>query len=214
MGFIGLIEPAKSVSAQTAPEFITSWRALNYVPADYQGKSFPINSTYVEASFDLLDNNKIVNLSKNQITWTLNNTDIKSGLGAKSAKFLNAGVDQAVRVSVDYKDSLFETIISVPTTRPEMVIDSGVTGRYLSLKDYTFAALPYFFNISNLGELSFNWTNNGKNISGSTENPGLLKLSFKSEGIPQQTNINISASVSNLGNMLETAGKTLNLILK
>ena len=58
IGLIGLISPI--VYAQASPEFLISWRAVNYVPADYQGKILPSKSSPIEAGFDLVDKNKIV----------------------------------------------------------------------------------------------------------------------------------------------------------
>src|SRR3989338_4500294 len=73
--------------AQTPPEFLVSWRALNYVPADYQGKIFPTKSTRVEAAFDLIDKNKVADLSRNEIAWYLNNNFLRSGVGLKTIAF-------------------------------------------------------------------------------------------------------------------------------
>jgi len=41
------------VFAASAPQFLTSWKAYNYTPDWYQGKSFPVYSTPVEVAFEL-----------------------------------------------------------------------------------------------------------------------------------------------------------------
>jgi len=214
ISLLGLIGLAKLASAQSAPEFIVSWRAASYVPSDYQGKILPSKSTAIEMGFDLIDNGKIADLSRSQITWVTNNKEIKSGLGAKNAVISNNGSEQLIRVSVDYKNSFIEETFSIPSAKPEIIVDTKLSGNSLSLRDYMFSALPYFFNINNLSELLFSWSNNGKTISGEAENPDILKISLASEGLPQKTSLNISASASNLYNPLEMAGKSLNLIIE
>lgn len=81
---------------QTAPEFLVSWRASNYVPADYQGKILPSKNSAVEIGFDVIDKNKIADLSRHNINWFLGDNLIRSGVGLKKiAVSLNNNLAQA-----------------------------------------------------------------------------------------------------------------------
>ena len=59
------------IFAQAAPEFLVSWRAVGYVPPDYQGKILPNKNSRVEMGFDLIAQNKIADLSRYNISWFL-----------------------------------------------------------------------------------------------------------------------------------------------
>ena len=59
-------------------EYIISWRALNYVPANYKGKVLATDNSNIEISFDAVNQGKIVDLSKQKVEWRLNNNIINS----------------------------------------------------------------------------------------------------------------------------------------
>ena len=47
-----------------SPQFLVNWQSKNFSPSWYQGKIFPTKDSTVEVSFELMDNNKIADLSK------------------------------------------------------------------------------------------------------------------------------------------------------
>ncbi|MBI3046210.1 MAG: hypothetical protein HYY86_01525 [Candidatus Harrisonbacteria bacterium] len=209
--------------AQTSPEFLVSWRALNYVPADYQGKIFPTKSTRVEAAFDLIDKNKAADLSRNEIAWYLNNNFLRSGVGLKSIAFdVPNNLDQNVRVAVSgYKENTLEKIFLLPAKNPEAVISAKTpAGKILrnrprlSPGNYLLEARPFFFNISGLADLKFGWLINGKPVPGTPDNPEFLSLNLQSEGPVQETELGVSLGVSNLFNQLEIASRLINFVVK
>ena len=200
------------VSAQTAPQFLVSWRAENYVPPAYQGKIFPGASSPVEIGFDLIDANKIVNLSKNQISWSSNGTPLQSGIGLKTVRFNSKNTGQSVRIIVsDYKRNDLDYVFEIPVFRPELALDIPSSDNRVGLGQITIKALPYFFNAANKLGLAFNWSYNGQPVPGTSENPSALTLTLKSEGAPKNADILISAVVQNIFNPLEIASRIINL---
>ena len=221
IGLIGLIGPI--VYAQASPEFLISWRAVNYVPADYQGKILPSKSSPIEAGFDLVDKNKIVDLSKYDISWYLNGNFLQSGLGLKKINFAMASnLDQTMRITVfNYKNNDLDQIFLIPAAKPEIIISTKTPNdrttrnqMRISLQNYTFEARPFFFNVGNLNDLRFQWKVNDKMVEGAPANPEFLGLNLASEGTPRETELKLTLNASNIANPLELAGKLINFIVK
>jgi hypothetical protein len=199
-------------NAQAAPEFLISWRAFNYVPADYQGKIFPVNGTLIKVSFDLIDNGKIADLSKHSISWFLNGDLFQSGKGSKTIIFNSKDGNQQIRINVaDYRGTDVEKIIFIPVVRPEAIIDARFSSSEITIGRYRLEAKPYFFNIFDLSGLTFNWFLNGELLTGSVARPQFLELNLESAGAPQKTNLLVSVNVINKNERLESASKILNL---
>lgn len=210
------------VYAQTSPEFLVSWRALNFVPADYQGKSLPSKSTRVEIGFDVIDGNKLVNLSKNNISWYLGNNQIASGAGMKTITVaMPTELDQAVRMTVaGYKGADLDFGFIIPVSKPKIVINTKTptitakNQRFLQVRPHLFRAQPFFFNVNNLRDLNFKWQINSELISGTAGNPEFMSMDLGSNGTPKESQFAISASASNNSNQLEFGSKLLNFIVK
>jgi len=212
--FVGFLFISIQTNAQITPEFIVSWKALNYVPAEYIGKSFPSNSTIVEAGLDLVIDNKLINLSRNNIRWNVNGKDIVDRVGAKTTTFISDNSDQLVRVIVEYNDLELDEIFTIPAQKPEVILNTRRPSRALSLGNYIFETMPFFFNISDISELFINWSINNENVPGLVGNPQFIDLNFSSEGQLQETEVLISSRVRSLLNELELGGSSINLIIK
>src|SRR3989338_2362373 len=76
-----------SHAQQNSGRFLVSWRAKNYAPPQFLGKTFPNNGVAVEIGFDFIDRNRIVDLSNTEIRWTLDNAPAAAGLGLKTFSF-------------------------------------------------------------------------------------------------------------------------------
>ncbi len=201
--------------AQVAPQFLVSWQAANYVPPDYQGLILPSNNSPVEISFDLIDNGRVVNLSRYNIRWSLDDKLFASGPGLKSASFLGSSDDQTIRITVaGYNGVDLDKFVEIPGTRPEVVIEAKSPTRTRGLGEQEFAALPYFFNAASLSELLFFWRVNGQQVDQAAANPEVLTLNLSSGDAPAQTEIVISASVQNVFNILEVASKLTTFIIQ
>lgn len=201
--------------AQTALEFLISWRAANYVPASYQGKNFPINATPIEIGFDLVESGKIINLAANEVRWFLDGDLFKSGNGLRTIRFNSKSSSQQIRILItNYKGANLEKIFFIPAQTPQLIIDTRLPNASAGLGKYRLEALPYFFNIFSLPELKFDWSINNQPAGGGAENPEILDLNFSSESAPAETKVRISAIVSNRFNPIELSSESVELTIK
>ncbi len=202
--------------AQSAPEFLVSWQAVNYVPPSYQGKIFPSRATPVQIGFDLIDKNRIVDLSTNDIQWYLDGEIIQYGKGLKSFLFNSKGIDHEIRIAVlDYQGTRLDKTLTVPGLKPKVVIDARTPDNILGLGTHVLETLPYFFNVSNLQDLSFNWTSDNKPVQGSVQFPQFFILNLGSPGsAPKETDLTISATVRNVFDQSEVGNKKIILKIK
>lgn len=204
-----------------SPQFLVSWRAQNYVPSWYQGKILPINGTPIEISFELIDNTKLVDLSKTKIRWYVNDKLIKNeenGLGIKSLKFTipdYSGNDTEVRITiVGYRGSdTLDQIIRIPVVGPEVVINAPYPDAKISVGSSIFQAMPFFFNIKNRDNLTIEWSANGQKAESASGDPWELKLNIDSH-TPSGFAVRLSATVQNILNQLETATRSIQLQIK
>lgn len=204
-------------SAQTAPEFIVSWKAVNYVPSDFQGKIFPTKGSSIIVGFDLLDRNQFANLSRAEIQWNVDGAVVQTGIGTQQIQFQSNNNDNQhiVRIAVrNYGATELNYTSTIPIKKPFVVIDAPVPNRRLGLGSTLFQILPYFFNTNNMQNLQFHWFRDGKIITGNTSTPYALTLEISSEGNPVDSNISLSASVQNLLNPIEAANQLLNLKIR
>mgnify|MGYP001562150461 CR=1 FL=1 len=208
------------VDAQTAPQFLITWRSQSYAPSWYQGKVLATRGSWADVSFDLINNGKIVDLSKNKVRWYVND-DLKrnedDGLGIKNFYF---GVDNYSRddiniriVVVDYLDEQIARIITIPLINSEVVIDAPYSGRRLSSGTNMFKAYPYFFNIDDLSKLSFDWTVNGRPAEGASGSADNLKLNIDNLA-PSGFGIDVRATIKNLADEMEFASSQIKLDVK
>lgn len=213
-----------SVSLATNPDFsyIISWKALTYVPADYKGKILASDGSEIEISFDAVNNQgKIVDLSKQTIEWRLNNNILKSGVGLKSIKFTaDKNADQVITITVpNYSDSKYKiaelnTSTTISLMPPELIIKSPYPNKTVAVGEKMFEALPYFFNISNIGQLNFVWEINGAKTANQT-NPSIMSVLITTQGqAAENANIGIKALVQNITNQFEFAQNYINLNIK
>ena len=205
------------VNAQTAsaPRFMVSWQANSLAPSWYRGKIFPTTGSRVTVKFELVDNGKIIDLSKTAIRWYVNN-DLKlnetNGLGIKSYSYITGdyvGNDINIRISIpNYNGSTLDNVITIPIVSPEVVINAPFSDKTVPPGKVSLEAIPFFFNAGNINNLLFAWNSNGQ-AAGSTSNP-LLNLNIDPATL-QGTAISLSVVVKNISNELEAAAKNLQL---
>lgn len=208
--------PAAPASAQTEPEIMITWRAKSYAPPGFEGKTLPAVGTSIEAAFELIDQGKIVDVSKYEVRWFFGGYLWKVGLGLKSYGYtptLYSGNDITVKVAVvGYKERPIEKSIVIPLVRPEIVIDAPYYNRELRQGLNIFRGLPYFFNIQSIGELVFNWkANNEPAVSGGNK-PDVLELNIPEGGGGLQ--IPVSLFVQNRQEGLEFASRLANFVVR
>jgi hypothetical protein len=206
--------------AASQPQFLVTWRSHNYAPSWYAGKILATRGSWVDVSFDLIDNGKVVDLSKNKVRWYVND-DLKrnedDGLGIKNYYF---GIDDYKNediniqiVVVDYLDEQIGKFITIPLAQPEVVIDAPYANRRLPSGTDMFKAYPYFFDIKDLSKLSFNWTVNGQPAESASISADTLKLNIDNLA-PSGFGIDIQALIKNLTDEFEFASGKVKLEVK
>ncbi|MDD5430991.1 MAG: hypothetical protein PHP03_02090 [Candidatus Pacebacteria bacterium] len=207
-------------SAQTQPEFIISWRTNAYVPSTYAGKIIPSAGSMVDISFDVLENGKLIDVSGKKIKWSSSGKTLQTGTGLKNIIFTISSTEtseKSISISIaDYKGATLDKTISIPIASPKIIIDAPIPGKEISIgQDYTFRALPYFFNVPSLSNLSFEWQMGGQNLEQTNPlRPDILSANLNSQFKITYNTISLSVIVKNISNQLETAAKTINLNLK
>lgn len=192
---------ALNAGAATAPDFMVTWKAADYAPASYRGKVLPSDGTRVDVALELINNNRFANLSGTNITWSLNNSLYKSGVGLKNISFNAAASkgNQVLDISFTYAGKTLAKRIVIPVVRPEVVIAGGPD---------IFQALLYFFNLSSpTTQAKFTWEVNGITAEGTGQNPDVLALSGD---MPAGSNIGVRVDVQNLLKNFEIAGASIN----
>lgn len=209
------------VNAQSAPIFLTSWKAQSYVPNWHQGKIFPAPGTPVEVSFELIDNGRIADLSKTRVRWYLNNDlarNEENGLGIKSLNFIApqfGGRDVEVRIAaLNYGDGggQMDEIIRIPVAKPEVVIDSPYPDRLIGVGKSSFRAVPFFFGTKDVSadNFSFEWSIDGEKVEGFFENQAdfILDVGLQT---PSGAKLKLSVLAKNLLKKLEFASGDVQL---
>jgi len=209
-----------NVDAQTAPRFLTTWRSQNYAPSWYQGKVLATKGSWVYVSFDLIENGRIVDLSKNKVRWYVNDKlkrNEDDGLGIKNFYF---GVDNYANddinvriVIVDYAEEQIGETIIIPLANPETVIGAPYSNRQLPNGTNIFNIYPFFFNVEDLNKLSFDWTVNGRPAESASGSADMLKLNIDNLA-PSGFGINIQATIKNLADEMEFASNQIKLNVK
>lgn len=199
---VALVIVSGWAEAQTVPEFMVTWKAANYAPADYQGKVLPAAGTRVDIAMELIDGSRLADTSRSTISWNVNGQFQKSGVGLKNFFFTADGAkgDQLVRVSLPYKGRVIDKQIVIPLAAPRVVITGGPD---------IFKALLYSFNFSSPTQAKITWTVNGAATEGAGNNPEILTLIGTS---PSGTPVNIGVEVQNLLKPLEVARRSMNFI--
>ncbi len=219
--FVLFSASAQTSSAQTSIQFLTSWQAQNYAPSWYQGKIFAIRGTLVEISFELIDKGKIVNLSKTIVRWYVNDKLVANednGLGLKTLKFTApdyAGRESNVKIAiVNYLggDILYKNI-AIPIVTPEIAIDAPYADGKIGFGQSVLTAMPFFFNVKSLDNLSIDWSTPEQNTGGQSGNSWSLNLNIEPT-TPSGSVINLSVMVKNVLNNLESAVKNIQLQIK
>ena len=193
---------------QTAVQFIPFWQAQSFAPADFLGKVFPTEKTNIEASFELLRNGKLVDLSGKRVMWLVNGNEIGEGTNKKAITFINYGFgSSAINVDVrvfDFEGATLSYSFTIPATTPKLVIESPYNKNNLAAKSLNIAARPYFWNIGSIQELIFSWAVNGVSPEGSAGAPDKLSVTIPGD-TPGGTKITVEVAAKNTSSDLEAA---------
>jgi hypothetical protein len=191
------------------PQIFITWSTDGYVPAGYAGKVLPINSSRIKARVAIFLGNGFLDLSQNEIAWSVDDIPLKDGLGAQAVEFdVSTLTQSAVQIKVQLPDisgGPYSKTINIPITQPEAVMEyvnskNAVRGNLLSL-----TALPFFFKAQRLSDLNFSWQVNGQTPASLTD-PQRLNVKSAS-GFQPGSQIQVSLNIQG-GNKSASQTKT------
>lgn len=198
IGLIG-IGIFRASAQQSGPQFLITWSAKSYAPSGFTGKLLPTANSPITVSFELLDGGKIVDLSGKTIYWYLNDEFVEGTAGQRTINVIAPTyAPNAINLRVqiqNYKGSLLFQEIDIPVVPPEAVIESSFPSQKFTGSSLRLSAAPYFFNVSSLRSLNFQWGVNGQTPL-NAENPQNLTINLNA-GAPLGSNINVDLSVQN-----------------
>lgn len=161
-----LVSPWGALAANTT-DIVLTWQAQSLVPPTYMGRVLPTTGSAVLVSAQLLENKAIVTDPEGVFRWYVNDFLLREGAGLTTIQFTGEdvpSVDGAYAVELVVRGHGEETLRSkllVPRVSPRLVLSTGLPGNTLNLAGTIITALPYFFNVRSLDELSFSWTVGG-----------------------------------------------------
>lgn len=180
-------------SAQGAPtQLMVTWQADTYVPNGFQGKIMPASDSRILIGVDLISLGKRVDLSSYNVYWYIDENFYQGAAGLSrislSAPHLIGENSIAVRVLIkDYGSGIGKTI-TIPVVMPEAVIQSSAPSLAASAAPFRLQAYPYFFNVRDPSQLSFDWTLNGASVG--NQNPLMITREMADKG-PARIKLNL-----------------------
>lgn len=207
-----------------------AWTCSSYTPVNYEGKSLPIRGSLIIVSaipyFKI--NNRLAGLNDLTYKWFLDDEIIdnnnKPEFSFTATKYQSYSHKARVIVStkdgtvssqewIDIKIYNSEIQIYEYDGAAQVNLTKGIGSEFSTYANSTPAltAIPYYFNINNLQDLSYNWKVQGTQLANQlAELPQIIELKIGSgSSYLEQT---VSLISSNKYNALETSIK--NFILK
>ncbi|MEK7512828.1 MAG: hypothetical protein AAB601_01375, partial [Patescibacteria group bacterium] len=134
-----------------------------------------LKSLAVQMAVEALKDGRLVNLSRATIFWYLDNKLISRGEGLKETLFSatrQAGDTHTVRVVAQLpEEERLEASFQVPAGERRLAIGGVSRGAALAPGgQVALEALPYFFNIASVADLTFFWSIGGARQPGITGN--------------------------------------------
>lgn len=214
MGICAAVFIGKISSARAATDFMTSWQTKTYVPAWYEGKAFPAYQSFITVGFELIEDGKIVNLSKTPVRWYVDDQLFKNednGLGIKKVTIYNqkyGGDVTSIKISIpNYKGGALEKVIDIPIKNQEVVVDAPFFDKKIPKGEDTIFAWPFFFNTVASNMMALQWNVGGETKQ--TSNIGEPLTVTVGRDIPTGTQYEIGAAVGNLRKNSESATKSV-----
>lgn len=201
--------------AASEPQAFITWKAKTYVPAGFPGKILPGSNSPILASLEVVDGNRIADLSGQKIYWYLNDNLLSRGAGLASIALRTpsaiGGGAISLRVQIpEYPSGPIYKTVSIPIVPPSIVIQTPTIGGRFSGSGIIAQALPYYFSVQDASLLSFSWKVNGDPVKVS-ENPDQLQVNIN-DGAASGSKLTISVSASNPAGSFESATTARTLI--
>lgn len=168
-------------NAHAATDFMTSWQTKTYTPDWYIGKALPTYQSFINVTFELIEDGKPADLSKTIVRWYVGDVLYKNelnGLGIKNITVYNqkyGGDVTDIKISLpEYKTGVLEKTISIPIKDPEVVIDVPFFEKRVPKGENKIFAWPFFFNTLVAGNLNLQWTVDGIGVTAQRASAPLL----------------------------------------
>ena len=208
---------AQAAKAQTEPFILITWKALNYAPANFEGKVLPMQNSPIVASVALLQNGKFIDTSKMQIKWSINSQPVQSGIGLQTIIFQEpdlGGGGNSTDVTVEipnYTGGSILNTISISPTQPKATIDAPYPNLQFSGSQLNIKAVPYFFNVNSISGLDISWTVNSVSPTDLTD-PSNLQIKLNQQ-LQSGTVLPINLNITQISDSLfGKASSDINLI--
>ena len=198
-------------------EFLFNWEGDSFVPGFYQGKRMVTDNSLLNMSFELIENDRLINVNNKGIEWYVDGKLAQKGLGLQ--KITTNGFDVSrsnisIRVLIkNYKGNNLEKNFVIPKVIPKVVIERNFINDIVLTGVNIIKAWPLFFNVINLQDLTINWFSNNTSQSGQdVESPNILELDIPADN--RQSSLYLTTTVINNNNISERATKKINLIIR
>lgn len=175
-------ENTASVNSFTA---VLAWRADSFVPADYEGKALAsVGSRVTVTALPEIRGEKSEDLL---YTWYLDaESQVRNVVGEEEFSFFISknvrSVSVIVEVSNQSQSLSVKQAINVPVVRPSAALaPAGASLTIAPGAKTTVRAVPLYFHIASLNELSFVWSFGGHTVAGVPPDPHVLSLAVPLE---------------------------------
>lgn len=214
-----------NIESQKSPEspenivitdFYLVWSANVYTPHDYQGRALPsIGSEVIVEAVVILSKGEISDL---RYSWFIDTIfqEEKSGYGKSVFSFnvlQHSGGYHVIKAQVFNEDRtiLIEKSVKIPIVEPELVINSSIISPG---KEYSFIAKPYFFSITKLTDLTFEWHFSGQEpIISSDYDASILDLTITGKQDNEFLEKELWVSVQNKKETRQKASQTIDVMI-
>jgi len=198
-------------------EFLFNWEGDSFVPGFYQGKRMVTDNSSLNMSFEVIENDRLVNINNKGVEWYVDGKLAQKGLGLQKITTNGFDVsrsDISVRVLIkNYRGNNLEKNFIIPKVIPKVVIERNFINNTVLAGVNIIKAWPLFFNVISLQDLTINWFSNNTRQSGQdVENPNVLELDIPVDN--RRSTLYLSTTVINKNNISERAVKKTSLIIK
>ncbi len=178
-------------------DFVLTWQAQTTAPQGYTGKILPARGTKIKVFAQPMSDDKPVDLTGYEISWTVNGVPLPQEQNKKSIQFM-AGLYGASQYNVAVRARQENTIvgqttITIPIVAPKVIIDIPYPNQITPREDVLLRALLYFLPEETARRARVSWMINGVNISAEDTFGDLLNTSFDGKA----SDIPVSVSVRN-----------------
>ncbi|MGC9046979.1 MAG: hypothetical protein ACP5IC_02605, partial [Minisyncoccia bacterium] len=193
-------------------DLIITWSAYNFYPSNYLGHPLATQYTPIKLGLIAVQNNKIVDLSRNQIIWRINSAVVGNDLGLTIINYQNNNSNDQllIEASVMINNQVYAKNIIIPINSPSIVITNPAIDDNNDIyggQSYVINAIPYFFNIQSIDDLQFTWYVNNQFATDANKNVLNLEVGIPSD--PVNNVISVKLYTRNKNAITESTKNTI-----